>query len=141
MPTTGVVNSTLLTIRTGSTASVTAIQHVQDVSLTVNHSPRDITTKDSAGWAEYLEGLRSYEVTFSGLLAHDDTQGGDEFETYVRNRTLVYWQFGTFVASDPKFSGSGYITSVEQSSPTQEDNATWSVTIQGVGAYSVGTFS
>jgi predicted secreted protein len=139
MATTGVVNSTLLKLRTGGTP--TAVGDLLDVTLTVNHEPRDVTTKDSGGWRELLEGLRSYSFSCSGLWAFDSTNAGDEMEANVRARTEVAWEMGTGVTGDPKFSGSAFVTSWEAGSPDKESNATYSITLEGNGAYTVGTYS
>jgi predicted secreted protein len=139
MPTTGVVNSTLFKLRTGGTPTV--VGDLLDVTLSVNHETRDVTTKDSAGWRELLEGLRSYSLNCSGLLAFDTTNAGTDMIDSVTNRTLIEWEFGTGVTGDPKYSGEGYVSTLEAGSPGREDNATYSFTIEGTGAYTVGTYA
>ena len=138
MATTNVVNSTLFKLWTGATPA--AIQHLNDVSLTVNHAPRDITTKDAGGWKTLLEGLRSYTLSSSGLVAFDDTNGGPALEAGIRNRTFTTWTIGTGVTGDPKYSGSGYITSLDQKSPAQEQNVSFTLNLEGSGQYYVGTY-
>lgn len=145
MATTNVVNTTLFTFRSSTGGGGgTAYGHQNDVTFSVNHEPRDITTKDSAGWRELLEGLRSYEVSFAGLIAFDATLGvftsSTGIEAVLRARTAQTWILGTGVSGDPKLSGSGYFTSLEIGSPDQESNLTFSCTLQGTGQYYVGTF-
>ena len=67
MATTGKINTTLLAVYVGGTK----ITHSQGGSLNIEHSVRDVTTKDSGGWAEQLEGLRSWSMSASGLMAYD----------------------------------------------------------------------
>jgi hypothetical protein len=50
------------------------------------------------------------------------------------------WIAGTGVSGDPKLSGEGYFTSLEVGSPDQENNCTWSCTLQGNGQWYEGTF-
>ena len=143
MPTTNVINTTLLKFQGGNLGG-TAVSRQNDVTFSVNHEPRDITTKDSGGWRELLEGLRSYEISISGLLAYDDTlsvyTSSTGIDAVLRARTSQTWILGTLVAGDVKLSGAGYWTSLEVGSPDQENNCTFSATLQGSGQYYVGTF-
>lgn len=132
MPTTNVVNSTLLKLYTG-TPTPAVVGHLTDVSLSVNHEPRDITTKDSAGWRELLEGLRSFSLSGTCLLAYNDTNGGIAQVDSTLNRTLIKFEVGTGVSGDPRMTGQGYVTSFELSSPGSEDNASVSFSIEGSG--------
>ena len=143
MATTNVLNTTLLKFQ-GGNAGGTVVSRQNDVTFTVNMEPRDITTKDSGGWRELLEGLRSYEISIAGLLAYDDTlsvyTSSTGIDAVLRARTAQTWILGTAVSGDVKLSGSGYWTSLEVGSPDQEGNCTWSSTLQGTGQYYVGTF-
>ncbi len=143
MPTTNVVNTTLFKFQ-GGVSGGTVVSRQNDVTFSVNHEPRDITTKDSGGWRELLEGLRSYEISISGLLAFDDTlsvyTSSTGIDAVLRARTQQTWILGTAVSGDVKLSGAGYWTSLEVGSPDQESNMTFSATLQGTGQYYVGTF-
>lgn len=143
MPTTNVINTTLLKFQGGNSGG-TVVSRQNDVTFSVNHEPRDITTKDSGGWRELLEGLRSYEISISGLLAYDDTlsvyTSSTGIDAVLRARTSQTWILGTAVSGDVKLSGAGYWTSLEVGSPDQEGNCTFSATLQGSGQYYVGTF-
>lgn len=143
MATSNVVNTTLLKFQGGNSGG-TVVSRQNDVTFTVNHEPRDITTKDSAGWRELLEGLRSYEISISGLLAYDDTlsvyTSSTGIDAILRARTVQTWILGTAVSGDVKLCGTGYWTSLEVGSPDKESNCTYSATLQGTGQYYVGTF-
>lgn len=106
--------------------------------------PRDITTKDAGGYRKLLEGLRSYSIGVSGLVAFDSTLGpfttSTGIEAVLRARTQQTWILGTGVSGDVKLSGSGYWASLEVASPAQEDNMTFSGTLEGDGQWYVGTF-
>lgn len=141
MATTGKINTTLLAIYTGAGPG-TKITHQNDASLTISHSPRDVTTKDSAGWAEFLEGLRSWEMSASGLLAFDAASAPDDFFTSnIATRDAVTIYFTTNVTGDIVFSGSGYVSQLELASPGQEETATWSLSVQGTAVLTKGTVS
>lgn len=143
MATTNVVNTTLFTFR-GGAAGATAVSLQRDVTWTINMEPRDITTKDAAGYRRLLEGLRQYSLSISGLVAFDATLGpfttSTGIEALIRARTQQTWIMGTGVSGDVKLSGAGYWTSLEVSSPTQEDNLTFNGTLEGDGQWYVGTF-
>ena len=132
MPTTNVINTTSLKVFTGATP--TAIAHANDATLTITHEPRDISTKDSAGWVELLEGMRAWEISVSGLYAYSDTNGADALFTSLNNRTTVTVAFTTNVTGDKVYSGTAYISSLDFGSPGQEDNATYSTQFKGTGA-------
>ncbi len=143
MPTTNVVNTTLFKFQ-GGAAGGTVVNRQNDVTFNVNMEPRDITTKDSGGWRELLEGLRSYEISIAGLLAFDDSLSVYTSTTGINAvltaRTSQTWILGTGVSGDVKLSGAGYWTSLEVGSPDAESNMTFSATLQGSGQYYVGTF-
>ena len=143
MPTTNVVNTTLFKFQ-GGAAGGTVVNRQNDVTFSVNMEPRDITTKDSGGWRELLEGLRSYEISIAGLLAFDDSLSVYTTTTGINAvltaRTQQTWILGTGVSNDIKLSGAGYWTSLEVGSPDAESNMTFSATLQGSGQYYVGTF-
>jgi TP901-1 family phage major tail protein len=132
MPTTGVLNSTLFNIYTGTTPSKVA--HCTGVSISLSHEPRETTTKDSGGWSEKLEGLRSWEGSGEGLVAFDDVNGGLALTNSLLNRTPLTVVFTTNQTGDKKYTGQGYVTSLEISSPESEDNVTYSFSITGTGA-------
>ena len=137
MATIGKINTTLLKIYTGS-APGTAVTHSTDATLSYSMSPRPATTKDSGGWEEVLEGLRSWELSGSAMLAFDAANGVDELATIALARTATTVRFTTNVTGDTVFSGSGYITSFEQASPGQEETATYSFTFKGTSTLTQG---
>jgi hypothetical protein len=69
MATTGVMNGTKLRLyadQAGGT-TYTAIGNSLDVTFNAAHSPRETTNQDSAGFADFLEGKRSFTIDFNGL--------------------------------------------------------------------------
>lgn len=64
-------NSTLWKLLVGGVA----IDNLQDVSIEINNKLIDVTTKDSAGWEEYLTGggLKGASFSISGLVDFSDT--------------------------------------------------------------------
>jgi predicted secreted protein len=94
MATTGVVNTTLFTFRAGGSGG-TVVSNQNDFSISFTHEPRDTTTKDSGGYRTLLEGLRSYEVSVSGLLAFNDSlsvfTSTTGLNAVLKARTMQTW--------------------------------------------------
>lgn len=128
MATTGIVNGTDLLIYVGGTAVAHATSH----SLSLSMDTRDATTKDSEGWTDRLEGLRSWEISGNALFAFDAAYGFDDLFTVYTGRTAVTVKFSSEVSGDKYYSGSGYLTSLTLDAPT-EDNASFAFTVQGNG--------
>ena len=133
MATTGVVNSTLFALYAGD-GTYTKIAHSTDASISFSHEPRDITSKDSAGYRQLLEGLRSWSASGSFLVALDATYGYEELYAAWVARSVLTVRFSTQVSGDQYYQGTAYISSLELSSPGAEDNATFSLSLEGTGA-------
>jgi hypothetical protein len=137
MATTSVINSTKLRIYIGSVA----LAHSNDASITIQHSPRDITTKDSQGWRTLLEGLRQGSFSSGALLAHDAANGVSQIFQAITSRTKVTIRFSTEELGDIFFQAQAYITSLEQNSPSQEDNASYTVSGEFTGTITSNTIT
>ena len=128
-------------IKVYSTGTTNLVAFAQNCTLNVNHSPREITNKESGGYKEILEGLRDFSIDIDGAYAWTNAGGtaltdgvDDVLETNVLNaRQAVTFIFGdTQSTSDISYSGSGFITSVSITGAT-EDTATYSLSIEGTG--------
>ena len=134
-----ILNGTEIKVYSASTNNLVAF--AQNCTLNVNHSPREITNKESGGYKEILEGLRDFSIDIDGAYAWTNAGGtaltdgvDDVLETNVLNaRQAVTFIFGdTASTSDISYSGSGFITSVSLTGGT-EDTATYSMSIEGTG--------
>lgn len=141
MPTTNVVNSTLMALYVDVSGTLTKVNHLTDASISFTHEPRDITTKDSAGYRELLEGLRSWSASGSGLFAEDATYGYNDLETLLQNRTKVTIRFMTNVTGDTYWEGEAYISSLDKTSSGAEDNVTFSISMEGTGSPTIGSIT
>lgn len=128
-----VINSTLMAIYVLD-STYKKVGHSTDASIEYTMSPRDITTKDSAGYRELLEGLRSWTASGSCLYDPAATYGVDELFAACEARTPITIRFMTNVAGQTKWQGSGYVSSVSISSADAEGNVTASFAIEGTGA-------
>lgn len=134
-----ILNGTEIKVYSSGTTNLVAF--AQNCTLNVNHSPREITNKESGGYKEILEGLRDFSIDIDGAYAWTNAGGtaltdgvDDVLETNVLNaRQAVTFIFGdTQSTSDISYSGSGFITSVSLTGGT-EDTATYSMSIEGTG--------
>lgn len=127
-------------IKVYSTATNNLVAFAQNCTLNVNHSPREITNKESGGFKEILEGLRDFSIDIDGAYAWTGSSGAltngvdNALEDDVLTARLpIAFIFGNTVgATDVSYTGSGYITSVSITGGT-EDTATYSLSIEGTG--------
>ena len=134
-----ILNGTDIKVYDSGTGLLVAF--AQNGSLNINHSLREITSKESAGWKESLEGLRDWSVDLDGAYAWTDASGplangaDDILNTYMLSRTALTIKFGNVAAAtgDTVYSGSVWLTSFSVSAGT-EDTATYSLSFEGTGA-------
>jgi len=133
-----ILNGTEIKVYSASTNNLVAF--AQNCTLNVNHSPREITNKESAGFKEILEGLRDFSIDIDGAYAWTNAGGtaltdgiDDVLEANVLNaRQKVNFIFGDTSTNDISYGGKGFITSVSITGGT-EDTATYSLSIEGSG--------
>jgi TP901-1 family phage major tail protein len=100
----------------------------------------EITTKDSNKFKEYLAGEKGGTITIDGL--YDVDTGANNTEDVFANLlagTEVTWKWGKYAtAGDKYFTGSAFISSLNMSAPKNEA-ATYSMTLQVTGEFSIVT--
>jgi len=134
-----ILNGTEIKVYSSGTTNLVAF--AQNCTLNVNHSPREITNKESAGFKEILEGLRDFSIDVDGAYAWTNAAGAalsngadDVLQTNIlAGRLPVDFIFGdTASTSDISYAGKGFITSMSITGGT-EDSATYSLSIEGTG--------
>ena len=135
---TSVMNSTDVVIKVGSEI----VGKMTSASLSVTMATRDISTKDSAGWMEVLEGQKSWTLSGEGLVVYNNTgkTTPDEIYTLLSNRGVVAIEFGSETTDETYYSGSGFFTEFSTDAGV-EDNATFSFSFQGTSTLTQGTQS
>lgn len=121
----------LIKVNTGTAESpeYTAVGAQRGASLSMNSETLDKTTKDSAGWAESLAGMKSWSISADGLLILDDA-GYMELETaYMENKNILI-QMHT--KSGALYEGDAIITSIDLDAP-YDDLASYSAEFTGAG--------
>tara|TARA_Y100000114_G_scaffold142732_1_gene149596 strand:+ start:206 stop:667 length:462 start_codon:yes stop_codon:yes gene_type:complete len=105
------------------------IGHSTSTSLSLDLDLPNITTKESAGFAEYLPCIRGGTISVSGLTAYNDTLNFKEFTSYVITKAKNVYYFKE--PSNPKliFRAEGFITSVDETAD-HEDITSFNIEIQ-----------
>jgi len=125
-----ILNGTVYVLSIGGTA----LQDQTEGSISINMETRDITTKDSNGFRELLEGVRSGSISVSGLIDDDATGGaGGVLFGDLNGRAAVSVVFGFDDGTNEyNYSCNAFCTSLEVSGAT-EDNVTYSATFEITG--------
>lgn len=146
MATTGVVNGTKLRLYIDVAATTTYIVMGTslDVTLNASHSPREITNQDSGGYAEFLEGKRSFTIDFNNLNAESSAANFEDYYGSFADTTLrakVTFKIATATSGDVTYTGTGWLTSLTLASGGVEGNSTFNGSIQVTGSLTKGTVS
>lgn len=142
MATSGVFNGTDLLVKViADGGTLGTIGHTTSCSMSFTHDLPEATTKDSSGFAEFISGVRSAEISFEGLVVYDESSGiqnQEELAAFITARNKVDWQFGTDESGDTIYTGEGFISSLEVTAE-MESPVTYSGTITTTGAISTST--
>jgi predicted secreted protein len=138
-----VFNGTDLVLKfIGDGGTLEPLGHSTSCSMSITHDLPDATTKDSGGFSEVISGLRSFEISFDGLVDYTDggnsKQNVDTILALITGRNKVDFSFGTATTGDEVISGEGFIASLEISAE-MESSVTYSGSITGTGSLTVAT--
>jgi len=142
MATNGIINGT----KFGIYEDAKLIAYATSGSISINHSARETSNKEDAGWKTVMEGQRDWEVSCEGMVAFLDLSGGaiagstiDElFTAYITTRGTFTISFESATSGDKKWSGSGYISSISVDAPNEE-STTYSVSFTGTAPLTLAT--
>jgi TP901-1 family phage major tail protein len=132
MATQGIFNGTLLVVKLGGVA----FAHSTSCSLSVSTDLPDSTTKDSSGWAQQIQGLRSWSVSTDGLAVIESAAAlvnVEDIFSSISSRTDVTLTFSTFVSGDKIWTGTAQVESLDFTGD-MESPATFSASFTGTGA-------
>lgn len=109
-----------------------------NASLSISVDLPDATTKDSAGWAEHIQGLRSWEGSFEGLYDPSETYTPKEITDLMVARTdfAMVFEPSAQTSGQLSFSGNASFTSFELTSE-MESSMGWSASFTGNGVLTV----
>lgn len=136
MATTGIIDGTLITLKSGGTAYA----HATNFEFNDTISTRNITTKDTISGTEYAGQRSDTTISLEGMIAFDAAEGHAEARLDAMGLVAVAFSWGSFVSGDPEFSANAIITNVTFTG-NLDDNATYSVEAVVTGSVTVGTTS
>ena len=135
-----IVNATDIVIKIHATVDgvpTDALVHATSASLSISQDLRDSTTKSSGGFQQNLAGLRSWEISGDGFV--DFTESGSNI---VNTTELIAFMLEaqanaevevSFGLAGSIYEGGAFITSLSIDAGVEE-NATYSISLQGNGA-------
>jgi TP901-1 family phage major tail protein len=126
----------VLTLSSTSGGSEFKTLHATSCSISMNVDTIDVSTKDSAGFRDLIGGQKSFSLSADGLMdftSTGSTTDPDELFTQMMNRTAVTFTFALATPAGYKYTGSGFITSLEITGGV-EDAPTYSVSLEGTDA-------
>lgn len=125
------INGTVMLIQSGSDT----LLWTKSCTLNIEQDLPDATTKDSSGWAEHINGLRSWTIDFDG--AWDVSGSGmtpNELIAIIIGRTAdATVKFGTSAAFATGWTGTATVKNISIGAQ-MEDVSTFSGQLVGNGA-------
>jgi predicted secreted protein len=142
MPSTGITNGTLIAIYKDISGTLTKIANATSNDFSITKDMIETTNKDSAGAKEYIAGEYGYTMSVEGMFEEDASVGAGiswkEIITDLLAGTSVTIVMTSNVSGDLTLSGSAFFNELNLTAP-QNDVATFTASIQGTGALTVGT--
>lgn len=142
MATTGLVNGTLVALWKDIAGVPTKVANLTSTDFEFSKDTIDATNKDGAGYKEFLVGLSSWTMNAEGIFEEDAGVGANISAKELLDDIIAGAPITAVMSSaetgDLKLSGSAVITSFSWNAPVN-DVSTFSVSLQGSGALTVGT--
>jgi len=142
MATTGITNGTLIAIYKDVAGTLTKIANATSNDFEITKDMIETTNKDSAGAKEYIAGEYGYTMSVEGMFEEDASVGASiswkEILTDLLAGTSVTIVMTSNVTGDIKLSGAALFSNLSLSAP-KNDVTTFTASIQGTGALTVGT--
>ena len=141
MATTGLVNGTLVALWKDIAGTPTKIANLTSTDFELSKDTIDATNKDGGSYKEFLVGLSGWTMNAEGIFEEDGSATGvsakDLLDDIIAGDPITA-VMSSAESGDLKLSGSAIITSFAWNAPVN-DVSTFSVSLQGSGALTVGT--
>lgn len=139
------INGTNLVVLvdTGDSNGLVACSFSQDCKLSIDMGTANATTKDSGGWDEIIPTNGKWNITTNGLVDFHPSSPlhnvADLFTAMTdKTAVTVKFQLVSQVTGDKSWSGTAYITKLEQNAK-DKDVVSYSATFEGTAALSIIT--
>lgn len=116
------------------------VSYSTNASVEVSMDTREVTNKESGGNAEFREAKKSWTISGEFIFSPDATLGYDDLYDALQSREMVTIRFSPEKSGMSYFEGEGYITGLPMNAPV-EDNVTFTMSLQGSGAFTRKTKS
>jgi TP901-1 family phage major tail protein len=128
-----------LEVSTNGGTTYTRVGELRDITLHVEADKIDASSKDSAGWREFLLGMKSWSGTAGGLFVDADV-AQDALYAALENGTKVKLRFRPQAATSGKkqWVGDAMIMSYEIGDP-MDDAVAVTIEFTGSGALARST--
>jgi predicted secreted protein len=120
------INATDLLVYVGAVP----IAHSTSATINIEQDLPDATTKDSGGWADHINGLKSWSVDFDGLVDYSASYGVEELFDNLSNKNNVTLRWST--GSGSFWQGSASIATLSMTAD-MESPISYSGTFTGKG--------
>lgn len=128
------INGTDLLVYVGSNP----IAHSTSATLTIEQDLPDATTKSSGGWADHINGLKSWSIDFDGLVDYSASYGVEELFDNLKNGNNVTVKFSTEDSGDSYWTGSASCSNLTMTAD-MEAPVSFSGTFTGKGTLTRST--
>jgi len=116
-----------------------------DASFEMNAETREVTSKDDAVYRSYVTSAKNWTISGSALFGDDDATNWNPDDLYASigaevDIKITQCAAGTTTPAtgETKSEGNAILTSLSASFP-DKDNGTYSFSLQGTGAWTIGT--
>lgn len=118
----------------GKNGARTIFTHLINCSITFQHDPREITTKDSSSGAkEFGSGLTGWSLSGEAYFAENATTGYADALAWAQARSKITVYYGSAVSGDKRYQGYGFVSNVTRTAGNQGENESFTIEIQGSG--------
>jgi TP901-1 family phage major tail protein len=141
MATTGLVNGTLIALYKDVSGTLTKIANLTSTDFELTKDTIDATNKDGSNYKEFLVGLSNWTMSCEGIFEEDGSTTNfspkDLLDDMIAGDAITVVMTSN-ETGDLKLTGSAVMTSFAWNAPVN-DVATFSCSLQGSGALTVGT--
>jgi len=141
MATTGLVNGTLIALYKDVSGTLTKIANLTSTDFELTKDTIDATNKDGSNYKEFLVGLSNWTMSCEGIFEEDASTTNfspkDLLDDMIAGDAITVVMTSN-ETGDLKLTGSAVMTSFAWNAPVN-DVATFSCSLQGSGALTVGT--
>lgn len=116
------------------------VAYSNDCSIQFTHEPREITNKDSNGWADFAEGLRGWSGSVSAWYTAAGNSATSVFAKISTRATvnIHVLEINTSEADAiggmvENYSGKAWVTNLDIASPGTQENVSFTAGFRGCG--------